>query len=151
MIPPFSSAQDDAGHHPLPPGIHLATWTEVAQRFGTGPTRTQILDGLLLALRALEAAGCKRVFIDGSFVTSKPVPGDFDGCWDPEGVRFNDLDPTLKDFSNKRAAQKSKFLGEMFLSTSPANALGQRFIDFFQRDRDGQPKGIVQINLEDLP
>jgi hypothetical protein len=31
-----------------------------------------------------------------------------------------------------------------------ADALGHRFLDFFQLDRDGRPKGIVQINLKDL-
>ena len=48
-------------------------------------------------MRDLRAAGCKRVYIDGSFITTKEHPGDF-----------------------------------------------------FQRDRDGNPKGIIVIDLEDF-
>jgi hypothetical protein len=40
------------------------------------------------ALNDLRDAGCKRVYLNGSFVTSKDEPGDFDACWDPTGVDF---------------------------------------------------------------
>ena len=39
----------------------------------------------------------------------------------------------------------------MFLSMTQADALGRRFLDFFQLDRDGRPKGIVQIDLKGIP
>jgi hypothetical protein len=45
----------------------------------------------------------------------------------------------------------AKFEGEMFLSMTQADALGHRFLDFFQLDRDGRPKGIVQIDLKGIP
>ncbi len=102
------------------------------------------------ALRALKKAGCARAYIDGSFVTSKELPEDFDGCWDHEGVDVDALDPVLLDFSDRRAAQKEKFRGELFIAATPADALGHRFLDFFQLDRDGRPKGIVQIGLKEM-
>jgi hypothetical protein len=84
-------------------------------------------------------------------VTAKAVPGDFDACWDGVGVDPDRLDPVLMDFSNHRAAQKAKFGGELFVSEAPADLLGTRFLDFFQRDTNtGQPKGIVAIDLERL-
>ena len=64
---------------------------------------------------------------------------------------FDVLDPVLLDFEGHREAEKAKFEGEMFLSMTQADALGHRFLDFFQLDRNGRPKGIVRINLEDLP
>ena len=70
----------------LPPGIHWATWPEIQSRFGFSSRRQQLLGGLHLALAALNRAGCSRVYIDGSFVTVKREPGDYDACWDIDGV-----------------------------------------------------------------
>jgi hypothetical protein len=150
VIPPFESDPTEDGHNQLPPGIHLATWPEVGERFGTNEWRREILAGLLRALLALNAAGCQRVYIDGSFVTSKEAPGDFDVCWDHEAVDFDAIDPVLLNFEGCREAQKAKFKGEMFIAATPADELGTRFLDFFQLDRDGRPKGIIQINLEGM-
>lgn len=150
MIPLFEANSGDDGHYKLPPGIHLATWPEMVERFGTNDRRKGILAGLLRAPRALKAAGCHRVFVDGSFVTSKEAPRDFDGCWDHADVDFDALDPVLLDFDGHREAQKAKFGGELFIAATPADALGTRFLDFFQLDRDGRPKGIIQIDLKDI-
>ena len=106
---------------------------------------------MLRALQTLKAAGCRRAFIDGSFVSSKEVPGDFDGCWDHNGVDFDALDPVLLNFEGHREAQKAKFEGELFIAATPADELGTRFLDFFQLDRDGRSKGIIQIDLEGIP
>jgi hypothetical protein len=151
VIPPFEDEPGEEGRLQLSPGVHLATWEEVAARFGSNPRRREILDGLLRALRALKAAGCSRVYVNGSFVTSKERPGDFDGCWDDTGVDYDLLDPVLLEFADHRAAQKAKFDGAMFVANRGADPLGTLFLDFFQRDRDGRPKGIVQIELESIP
>jgi hypothetical protein len=147
LIPPFETDSGEDGRYQLPPGIHVATWPELVERFGTNQRRREILAGLLRALQALKAAGCQRAYVDGSFVTSKEVPGDFDGCWDHTDVDFDVLDPVLLDFDGHREAQKAKFEGEMFTADAPGN----RFLEFFQLDRDGRPKGIIQINLADIP
>jgi len=100
------------------------------------------------ALCSLKKAGCKTVYLDGSFVTDKNNPKDYDGCWDPTGVNFDSLDPVLKDFSRSRTAQKIKFFGEMFFSISPSPK--GTILDFFQHDKDDNVKGIVAINLGDF-
>jgi hypothetical protein len=150
VIPLFEAEPGEDGRFQLPPGIHLATWAELFERFGTNDRRRDILAGLQRALQSLKVAGCRRVFVDGSLITSKEMPGDFDGCWDHDGVDFDVLDPVLLDFHGHREAQKAKFMGELFIAATPADALGTRFLDFFQLDRDGRPKGIIQINLEDM-
>jgi hypothetical protein len=102
-------------------------------------------------LGALRQAGCGVVYLDGSFVGSKPDPGDFDGCWDIEGVVVERLDPVLLEFSRDRAAQKAKFRGELFPAQLPEGRSGRRFLEFFQIDRDtGAAKGIVAIDLATL-
>ena len=89
----------------------------------------------------------QRSFLDGSFVTAKLEPNGFDACWNPEGVNAKQLDPVLLDFSRKRAAMKAKYDGELFLMTLPATLEGKPFITFFQEDRQGNPKGIIRIDL----
>jgi hypothetical protein len=106
----------------LPPGEHQATATDVRTRYGTNSTRMQLLDGLDRMLAALKAAGCSTVFLDGSFVTSKDVPGDFDLCYDETGINWSRLDPVPLDFNNGRAAHKAKFGGEAF----PGGLAGRR-------------------------
>jgi hypothetical protein len=134
----------------LPAGIHLATWREFEERFGTNARRRALLSGLRRALVALQMAGCRTVYIDGSFVTAKELPNDFDGCWGVADVDPNVLDPVLLDFARSRAAQKSKYGGELFPAELPEGASGRVFLDFFQHDADGRPKGIVNIKLETL-
>lgn len=69
---------------------------------------------------------------------------------DPSGVDPYLLDPVLLDFTNARAAMKSKYLGELFPATATA-APGVLFRDFFMKDRSGVPKGVVNIDLGSLP
>jgi hypothetical protein len=145
MIPEFASDGN------LPPGVHTTTWSEVVQRFGGSNRRQTLLRGLHRALQALKRAGCQVVYLDGSFVTSKQVPNDFDACWDVGGVNPANLDPTLLDFSAGRAAQKAKYLGELFPAQFSETSSGSPFIEFFQTDRvTGGPKGIVAIDLNTL-
>ena len=49
-----------------------------------------------MALEVLHRAGCSKVYIDGSFVTVKLEPGDYDACWDIDGVNVEALDSVLK-------------------------------------------------------
>lgn len=145
MIPPFQPNGN------LPPGVHIADWPEFVARFGTSPRRLTLLAGLRAALDLLRDAGCLSVYVDGSFVTNKAQPGDFDACWDINGVDAARLDVVFLTFDNGRAAQKARFGGEFFPAQLPEGASGRQFIDFFQTDRNGQPKGIVQIDLQRLP
>lgn len=146
MIPGFDADSDN-----LPVGEHAATWQDMLDRFGHTPWRRNLLEGMLLALRLLKQAGCLRVYVDGSFVTAKEVPGDYDGCWSAEGVDFDVLDERLLMFDRGRATQKAAFKGEWFIADSRADPQGTLFLDFFKSDRDGRRKGVITIDLKDLP
>lgn len=65
MIPEFD------GDGLLPQGIYPATWKEVVQRFGGNERRRRLLMGLSAALSLLRLAGCRRIYIDGSFVVDR--------------------------------------------------------------------------------
>src|SRR2546425_1140424 len=88
MVPSF----DPNGN--LPPGIHQISWKELSDVFGTTRHREQLLKGLLEAAKALKSVGCKKLYVDGSFITDTDVPKDFDGCWESVGV---DLSSTPTD------------------------------------------------------
>jgi hypothetical protein len=137
----------------LPPGIHAATWQEIEQRYGYNDDRRRLLGGLRAAIDNLKAAGCTRVYVDGSFITDKPVPGDFEMCWEPKDVDRNLLDPLFNLAINvlpPRLKQKEKYLGEVVL-TVPSPAVFDH-LNFFQFDsRTGDTKGIIALNLDTLP
>lgn len=145
MVPPFNADGN------LPAGIHSATWDEIVDRFGSTPWRNQLLAGLRSALDELKRAGCRRVYIDGSFVSAKSIPGDFDGCWEEDGIDFDLLDPVLLDFEGSRTAQKAKFRGELFPASIDADGEGTAFLTFFQTDKEtGRRKGIIALDLGGL-
>ena len=141
MIPPF---QPDGN---LPPGIHTATWEEVTQRFGGNAQRQRLLAGLRRAIANLQDAGCRRIYLNGSFVTAKPYPNDFDACWETDGVDWDAIAPVLYDaygVQDDSQRQKAQYGGELY-------PVGERFgygvFQFFQGDRQQRRKSIIAINI----
>lgn len=120
------------------------------ERFAGNPYRMRLAEGLLAACKQLARAGCRSVLLNGSFVSLKAYPGDYDGAWNPSGVDPDRLDPVLLDFSHRRAAMKAKYYGELFPETAVASP-STTFRDFFRTDRDGREKGVVLIDLMTLP
>jgi hypothetical protein len=147
MIPAFDPATGN-----LPPGEHTATLDEIDARYGYTPERLDMLAGLRRVLDVLRAAGCARVYLDGSFVTATEEPNDYDACWEARGVDEDALpDELLFETADPRREQKEKYGGELFVADWAASPAGTRFRDFFQRDRLGRRKGIIVIELGVLP
>ena len=133
----------------LPPGVHKAQWAEIVQRFGGNQRRLRLLVGLDNALAEFARAGCRSILLNGSFIIDKPLPGDYDGAWEPDGVNEYLLDPVLLDWSNRRKAMKGKYKGELFPADAKA-APGITYRYFFQRNRKGKRKGIIKIDPREL-
>lgn len=135
----------------LPSGVHPATWAEIEERLAFNPRRRRLLSGFREACELLRKAGCRLIYLDGSFVTAKSHPGDFDACWDIQDVDDEALDPVFWDFSQGRAAQKQRFLGEFFPAQLPEGATGRLFVEFFQVNKlSGESKGIVAMQLKSV-
>ena len=146
MLPPPDPASGN-----LPPGIHEASWDESVERFGRTVHRRELLRGLYEAMLALRAAGCQRLYLNGSFVTEKAVPGDFDGCWEMAGVDFewlSELEPALLDWSDRRAAQKARFGGELFIAEAIADTLGTEYLEFFSGHLSANPRELSRLIWE---
>lgn len=133
----------------LPPSEHAAPWDEIRARFGGNFRRNDILGGMRLAALVLQRAGCRRLWIDGSFATRKSAPSDWDGCWDPVGVDPEKLDPILRDLSpTGRSRMKQKYRADLFPSSIVEQGSGLLFVNFFQVDKaTGNPKGILLLDL----
>lgn len=133
----------------LPVGVHGLTLSEVMRLFAWNRRRRFLFDGLSRALLNLQFAGCRSVIVDGSFVTAKEEPGDWDAAFDPVGVIAKRLDPILLKHDDGRRAMRAKYLGDMFPWTAVASSVtGSLYRQFFQKDRDGNPKGIVEVHLQ---
>jgi hypothetical protein len=142
MIPPFAPDGN------LPPGIHWATWEEIIARFGWNEHRRTLLQGLRRALDELRAAGCRTLYVNGSFVTNKRAPGDFDACWDSAGVIRKLLPATIVAYDVARRGMRATYGGEIFVADDPADLYGTSFLDYFQFDKyTDEPKGILAIDL----
>jgi hypothetical protein len=116
--------------------------------FGYTPKRAQMILGMEDAMASLKAAGCRTFYINGSFVTSKLDPRDFDCCWDRDDTDIDYLRktaPIILKFHDS-AAQKNKYKGEIYPSEQSVDE-STMSIEFFQRDRDQNRKGIIAINL----
>ncbi len=109
MIPAF-----DPGTGGLPPGDHWATLEEMGNRLGFTPRRRWLLKGLRTAVEAFWAAGIQEIYIDGSFCTDKPDPGDINGCWiEPDPNVYERVDPFWIDFEVVFMPHARKWKGQM--------------------------------------
>jgi hypothetical protein len=135
----------------LPPGEHAASWAEFSERYGTNPVRLAILEQIKAWLVHMRQAGCRAVYIDGSFVCRKEFPADYDACWDATGVSADLIDRALLvQTMEGRATIKQRFGGDIRpdMANPPGSIL--TYLRFFQRDRDGRAKGVVRIDLREF-
>ncbi|MCC7528858.1 MAG: hypothetical protein IT342_10065 [Candidatus Melainabacteria bacterium] len=135
MIPQF----DKRGN--LPPGIYAATLKEIEHKVASTVNRMRLFSGLKRLLENLKAAGCTTFYLDGSFITDKEEPNDYDCTWDPTGVTAAIDQDILKPLE----LRKAKYLGDIFVYT-PEHG-GFPYLEYFQRDQDDNSKGIIKIDL----
>ena len=143
MIPDFIARGE------LPPGEHPATLNQIELRYATNPIRRAQYEGLVRACSALAAAGATTVWLNGSYITAKTEPGDYDATFDTDNLDWIALgldEPELLDFDAPRSTQKRTYGGELI----PNVPGGVNFVDFFQHDRNGNRKGIIRIDLGDM-
>jgi len=131
----------------LPPGIHESTIEEFEERFAITNIRKRMFKGLLALIMDLKRIGCRTIYIDGSYVTNKPIPGDIDVCWDDNGIEYPYALLMLPILFADLKDQRRKYDCEIFQAYDKVIGKSMRFIDFFQIDIYSQPKGIIKINI----
>jgi hypothetical protein len=138
----------------LPPGDHQATLDEIRRRLGFTPRRRWLLKGLRAAVRAFWAAGIEEIYVDGSFCTEKPDPGDIDGYWvEPDPGVYERIDPYWINFELALAPSLGKWKWRMwaehgvefFIHPAMQANPAMGFPEFFRQDRDGRPRGVIRV------
>lgn len=135
---------NDSGY--LPAGDHPATWKEIEDAFTSSYGRRQLLSGLLYVVRELQAKGVKKIWIDGSFVTSKPRPRDIDVLYE---VPTNEDNSTWGLLSPVRRHELKQNLRIDLWATPalqpPKLGLGNPIPlhDLWATDRDNLEKGML--------
>lgn len=132
----------------LNPGVHKVTLDDIKASFIWSDRRRFLYEGLVRALESLRNSGIRQVYIDGSFTTIKEEPGDIDGCWVPnEKYDENILDPVFLDFDPPRKRMKEKYGVDFLIAGVNVGVKGLTTEEFFQIDRDGNPKGILLLEF----
>ena len=130
----------------LPLGEHQASLDELEAVFGSSSDRRKyLMRGLREAVGNFVLSGVRTIWIDGSFVTDKEEPDDIDGCWEfTPLVDVEKLDPS---FLGSRKEMKTKYGLDFFIANIIEAGSGLPFPEFFQVNRDGDPKGIIVVKL----
>ncbi len=132
----------------LPPGLYLADMDEIEERFGKGTSRRKdLFIRLRLFVELARHCGALRILVDGSFVTSKPEPGDVDVViW--LGAKYFEL---LEHNDGEAILLEEMFDGgepqEIFMVDTEPKWNG--WVEFFSqiRARFNKRKGLVEVRL----
>ena len=137
----------------LPVGIHDATMSEIEQAFGlVNDTRIELFQNLKTFCEELAVFGplIKQIFVDGSFVTSKPVPGDIDLVVVHDEDDFLALDdhPNAEFLHEDRAFDRYRF--DLFVEFDADTMVRtfQKVSTEFALENGlaaGHPKGILRV------
>jgi hypothetical protein len=127
-------------------------WGPFVAKFGWSSRRRFLLGGMRRALLNLRSAGCAAAVIDGSFVSAKDEPADYDMAFDPAGMNGALIDPVLRRHDDFRKAMKAKYFGDVFPWGAVACPTTRAvYRDFFQRDRSGVAKGVILLDVTLVP
>lgn len=101
----------------------------------------------------LAAAGVRWLILAGSFASSKWAPEDIDGFWVCDlGVRREELDPVLLDDLAPRTPMKRKYGVDFLICwTGLEGREGRGLLRFFGHDKEGNPRGVLMIDMTEAP
>ena len=144
MLPAFNSDGN------LPEGIHLATEDEVFARFATSSARRQWLGEQLQRLLALAKSTRQlaRMFLWGSFVTSKEVPNDLDVLlvMSTEFAIEAVPEPVCIVFDHVQA--RLHFQADVFWTKASIDPqVLHLWLDTYQTGKDFTRRGIVEVRI----
>lgn len=142
MIPQFD------GQGFLPQGLHDTSIQEIRSVLGFTQHRNRLIDGLDRFVHIWNASGfVDYAVIDGSFVTSKPEPGDIDMLIIPidGAIESNSFGDLLLHYSYNYAFTKTEFGCEAFMVFGSEEI--EDGLDFFSRDRQGNARGLLRLEF----
>ena len=140
MLPPFNE------HGDLPPGVHVAGWAEIAERFAQGRRRIRAIATLRrLHELAARTGSLSRFYVFGSFVSAEPEPRDVDVVLIMAAdFRLEDCnEETVALFSH--ATAQARYDASIFWIREGTYAHMEEFLLAWQIRRDGGLRGILEV------
>jgi Family of unknown function (DUF6932) len=131
-------------------GVHLADWREFRSFFGASSSRRVWLLGRLEALIQVASSTQKlrRVFVWGSFVTSKPAPRDLDVLFImAEDFEVADVSPDAQEIFDTSRARLCFEADVFWARTSIGEEVLRLWLDTYQTSRAFRKRGIVELEL----
>lgn len=124
------------------------TYEEIVRHFANSEHRMQLLHNALPFIQRFHTCGCTTAYIGGSYVSTKKRPEDIDICFDLTGIDEGKLKKEFPEFFdlNKRGSIR-RDLKCHILHFDHEDA---ELLDLLKEDRDGRPKGLIKLDLNDL-
>jgi hypothetical protein len=132
----------------LPRGVHTASLEEFADRFVTNDRRAELMGQLRPVLDALNGVGVPNLIVGGSFVTSKPHPGDLDVAYpSSDAAAVTQARAALRALEGAAPEVHAYPAGELLVEAPTLKGVtpGINVLEFLQRSREGDPRGVVLL------
>jgi hypothetical protein len=124
------------------------TYEELIQHFGSNPKRLQQITNALHFFQVFHRCGCHVVYVDGSFASLKKYPEDIDLCFD---LTFTDTEKIEKEFPQFFDPNEiGKIHKTLQCHIFHCDKNYTRLLNLLEEDREGNPKGLVKLNLKDI-
>ena len=137
----------------LPEGHFDATWNDVESRFAGehGSRRRQVFDRLIQWRDELKEKGLTgKLILDGSFISNKPNPSDFDTIfvYDDSCEHILANDDQAKRLIDYSICSTKGFDVLIFARQNTIDSPDWARLDAFDKDkRTGLPKGVLEVVL----
>jgi hypothetical protein len=144
MLPDFTPWGD------LPVGVHVTQWEEFSSRFGVSkPRRRWLLSRLQAVLSIAGGTGkLRRVFVWGSFVTTKASPKDVDLLLIlDEDFEVADLPSAMQAAFDPVRARLLYESDVFWARASIGNETFDTWLETYQISRTFRKRGIVELEL----
>ena len=139
MLPEFNKYGN------LPAGIYKSSITCIENKFGkSSEERISLFNNFRKFLKILSPfkKNIKRLILDGSFVTSKESPGDIDCIMIIEN-NFRFIPEIVEELGNS----KELYNIHLFTFEEKNTESCRGMLNFFSKDKDLKPKGIIEVIL----
>lgn len=117
--------------------------------FGFNESRVEKIKRALIILKILKSLGCTNVYVVGSFVSKKEFPGDIDLCVDITNIDYQKLTKEYPEFLKPSGIEKIRTEHGVHFALF-FDFGSYEMLDWFKKDRDDNPRGLVKIYLNDI-
>jgi hypothetical protein len=142
---PIPAFQEDGN---LPSGLYPVDWMELMKYFAGTPRRIILLERLRNLYSLAKATGfLERFVVFGSFVTTKPEPGDIDVVLVMRaGFQSNQATPESQVLFDHEQADRQLGASVFWIRTDLLILESvEEFLDYWQTRRDGGRRGIIEV------